>query len=266
MKVTPIPAFDDNYIWAIHNGTSINGVADVVVVDPGDADPVIAAIKQNSWRLRAILLTHHHYDHTGGVGELIRLLDDAGDAYIPVYGPAHESIKEVTHPLSEGDQVDFENMGVHLKVLDTPGHTRGHICYYGNNALFCGDTLFAAGCGRIFEGTAAQMYESLEKIRTLPETTQLYCAHEYTLQNLGFARIAESDNRDIIERLKRVKGLRSQGKPSVPSTLAEELQTNPFLRSQQTVLVQNASLFAQRALIEPAEVFAVVRRWKDSLD
>jgi len=263
MTVSPIAAFDDNYIWAIHNGTSNGDAKDVVLVDPGDADPVMAAMRQNGWKLRAILLTHHHYDHIGGVEELTQLFDD-GD--IPVYGPTYESIKEVTHPLVEGDQIDFDDMGIHLKVLDTPGHTRGHICYYGNNTLFSGDTLFAAGCGRIFEGTAAQMYESLEKIRTLPETTQIYCAHEYTLQNLGFARIVESDNRDIIERLKRVKNLRSQDKPSVPSTLAEELQTNPFLRSQQTVLVQNASLFAQRALIEPAEVFAVVRRWKDSLD
>ena len=260
MTVTPIAAFDDNYIWAIHNGTSNGDVADVVIVDPGDAEPVMAAIEQNGWKLRAILLTHHHYDHTGGVEELTQLAD------IPVYGPAHESIKGLTHPLAEGDQIDFDDMGIHLKVLDTPGHTRGHICYYGNNTLFCGDTLFAAGCGRIFEGTAAQMYESLEKIRTLPETTQIYCAHEYTLQNLGFARIAEPDNRDIIERLKRVKSLRNQDKPSVPSTLAEELLTNPFLRSQQTVLVQNASAFAKRALTEPAEVFAVVRRWKDSLD
>lgn len=260
MTVTPIPAFDDNYIWAIHNGTSTGTEMDVVVVDPGDAEPVMAAIEQNGWKLRAILLTHHHYDHTDGIEALTRLAD------IPVYGPAHESIKGLTHPLTEGDIIDFDDMGIHLKVLDTPGHTRGHICFYGNNMLFSGDTLFAAGCGRIFEGTATQMYESLEKIRVLPETTQIYCAHEYTLQNLEFARVAEPDNRAIIERLERVKELRAQGKPSIPSTLAEELLSNPFLRSQQSVLAQNAAAFAKRVLTGPAEVFAVVRRWKDSLD
>lgn len=260
MKVTPIPAFDDNYIWAIHNGTSIHGGTDVVVVDPGDADPVIAAIEKYGWKLRAILLTHHHYDHTGGIEELTQLAD------IPVYGPAHESIKELTHPLTEGDQLNFDTIGIQLKVLDTPGHTRGHICYFGDNILFCGDTLFAAGCGRIFEGTPAQMYESLEKIRHLPETTKIYCAHEYTLQNLGFARVAEPDNRDIVERLEQVNRARAEGIPSVPSTLAEELKTNPFLRSQQPVLAQNAAAFANRKLTTPAEVFAVVRSWKDSLD
>ncbi len=154
MNVTPIPAFDDNYIWAIHNGTSNGDMMDLLVVDPGDAEPVMAAIEQNGWKLRAILLTHHHYDHTGGIDELSQLAD------VPVYGPAHESIKGLTHPLTEGDQLDFDDMGIHLKVLDTPGHTRGHICYYGNNTLLSGDTLFAAGCGRIFEGTNAQMYAS----------------------------------------------------------------------------------------------------------
>ncbi len=262
MKITPIPAFDDNYIWAIHNGTSISDKMDVVVVDPGDADPVIAAIEQNGWRLRAILLTHHHYDHTGGIEDLRRVTD--GD--IPVYGPAHESIRGLTHPLTEGDRLHFANIGIQFKILDTPGHTRGHICYYGENTLFCGDTLFAAGCGRIFEGTPTQMYASLEKIRTLPETTQIYCAHEYTLQNLGFARVAEPENRDIIKRLGRVKRARAAGIPSLPSTLSEELKTNPFLRSQQPVLAQNAASFAKMALAGPADVFAVVRGWKDSLD
>lgn len=263
MKITPIPAFDDNYIWAIHSDSPVNDVRDVLVIDPGDATPVIAAIEQHGWKLRAILVTHHHYDHTDGIEELIHY---SGDSHIPVYGPAHEPIKGLTHPLTEGDQLDIDELGIHFTVLDTPGHTRGHICYYGNNLLFSGDTLFAAGCGRIFEGTAVQMYASLEKIRTLPETTQIYCAHEYTLQNLDFARIAEPDNRDITERVERVKILREQGKPSIPSTLAEELSTNPFLRSHQSTLAQNASAFAKRELREPAEIFAVVRGWKDSLD
>jgi len=260
MNVVPVCAFDDNYIWIIHNGNPINSGPDIVVVDPGDAEPVIRAIEQNGWRLRAILLTHHHYDHTGGVEDLIRLKD------VPVYGPAHESIRCLTHPLREGDQLDFEDIGIHLEVLDTPGHTRGHICYYDHNALFCGDTLFAAGCGRIFEGTPAQMYESLEKIRALPSETQIYCAHEYTLQNLNFARVVEPDNLDIVERLEKVTRLRGEDRPSVPSSLAEELLTNPFLRSHQPILAQNASAFAKRDLATPAEVFAVVRAWKDHLD
>ncbi|MCW8983366.1 MAG: hydroxyacylglutathione hydrolase, partial [Gammaproteobacteria bacterium] len=191
MNVTPIAAFDDNYIWIIHNGRhNSSDPQDIIVVDPGDAEPVIRAIEANGWQLRAILLTHHHYDHTGGVEELLQLSD------VPVYGPAHEKIKGVTHPLGEGDRIDFDDINIHLQVLDTPGHTRGHICYYGHDLLFCGDTLFAAGCGRIFEGTPSQMYASLEKIRALPKETQIYCAHEYTLQNLGFAHIAEPDNRE----------------------------------------------------------------------
>jgi hydroxyacylglutathione hydrolase len=256
MKVSPIAAFDDNYIWIIRNGTT----PDIIVVDPGDAEPVLAAIQQNGWRLRAILLTHHHYDHTDGVAELTQLAD------VSVYGPVHESIRGVTHPLSEGDPVDFADLGLHFRVIDTPGHTRGHLCYHGHSALFCGDTLFTAGCGRIFEGTTAQMFNSLEKIRALPTETAIYCAHEYTLQNLAFARVAEPDNLDIVERMARTEKLRAQGRPSVPSTLADELLSNPFLRCQQPVLAANAARFAQRVLSGPAEVFAVVRGWKDSLD
>ena len=260
MKIDPVSAFDDNYIWIIHNDVNLNGEQDIIVVDPGDAEPVIKAMKQNDWLLRAILLTHHHQDHTGGVEALSQLGD------IPVYGPAHESIRGMTHPLSEGDQLDFDDINIHLKVIDIPGHTRGHIGYYGHNALFCGDTLFAAGCGRIFEGTPEQMFNSLEKIRALPAETIIYCAHEYTLQNLAFAQVAEPDNRDIIERVERTQKLRAEGKPSVPSTLAEELSTNPFLRSQQPILAQNAAIFASRTLAGAVEVFSVVRGWKDSLD
>jgi hydroxyacylglutathione hydrolase len=256
MEVRPVHAFDDNYIWLI--GCKDN--PHVAIVDPGDEEPVIDYIEREGFKPEAILITHHHGDHTGGVRELVERYD------IPVYGPANERIPAITNPLSEGDTVTLTDCDLRFEVLDTPGHTSGHICYVGHNALFCGDTLFAGGCGRIFEGTAEQMYQSLEKIRALPDETVVYCAHEYTIANLTFALVAEPDNPDTQQRMEQVRALRADGKDTVPSSMAEEKKTNPFLRSHVPSLARAAEGFAGHSLERPAEVFATVRYWKDTLD
>jgi hydroxyacylglutathione hydrolase len=255
LQVRRVDAFEDNYIWLAGTKDSPR----VAVVDPGDADPVFAALEANSLEPEAILITHHHPDHTGGIPELV-------DRYrIPVYGPAHERIGGITHPMEEGREIVLST-GLTFRVLDTPGHTRGHICYVGEGALFCGDTLFAAGCGRLFEGTAEQMHASLEKLAALPDDTLVYCAHEYTLANLAFARVAEPDNRDILERQNEARQIRERGDATVPSTMRLEKRTNPFLRSTNPELRAAAERFAGRSLEKPSEVFATVRHWKDTLD
>lgn len=254
LKIHCIPAFDDNYIWLIGSDGSLN----VAAVDPGDAEPVLTYLQQHNLTLDTILLTHHHYDHTGGVEEL------AARFPVTVYGPANERIPAITITVKEGDSININ--GLSLQVLDTPGHTRGHVCYVGHGALFCGDTLFGAGCGRLFEGTPEQMYNSLQKISALPDETLVYCAHEYTLDDLKFALVAEPNNPDITQRETEAKRLRQQGLPTVPSTLALEKRTNPFLRSHVPALVSAAETFAGHPLESGAEVFATVRHWKDTLD
>jgi hydroxyacylglutathione hydrolase len=229
-------------------------------VDPGDADPVFAYLEKEQLQPIAILITHHHGDHTGGVQELVERYD------IPVYGPAHERIRALTNPVSEGDSVTLEPCNLTFKVLDTPGHTRGHVCYVGHDALFCGDTLFTAGCGRLFEGSPEQMYDSLEKLRVLPDTTLVYCAHEYTQANLAFAIVAEPQNQAIQARLEEVRQLRKTHQDTVPALLGVEKETNPFLRSHVPSLIKAAEVFAGHSLPSPAEVFATVRYWKDTLD
>lgn len=256
LKVQQLNAFDDNYIWLI----GCEGHNSVAIVDPGDEEPVIEALEAQQLTPVAILITHHHGDHTGGVTELVERYQ------IPVYGPANERIPALTHPLSEGDTVELPDCDLSLAVFDTPGHTRGHICYYGHDALFCGDTLFTAGCGRLFEGTAEQMYRSLEKLRALPDETHVYCAHEYTQANLGFAREAEPENEDIKVRSDEVDGLRANGQATVPALLGLEKATNPFLRSHIPTLIAAAEHFAGKKLTTPAEVLGAVRHWKDTLD
>jgi hydroxyacylglutathione hydrolase len=224
MIIEPIAAFTDNYFWVLHQGKH------AWVVDPGDAQPVLQWLAAHQSTLAGILLTHHHADHTGGVVEL------TAGKLIPVIGPVQESIAGVTQPVQEPDMVTLPELGLRLQVLNVPGHTAGHIAYHGQVAgqpvLFCGDTLFAAGCGRLFEGTAAQMWQSLHQLTALPATTQCYCAHEYTLSNLAFAQAAEPENAAVTARIAQCHTLRSQGQPTVPFTLAEELRTNPFLRAR----------------------------------
>jgi hydroxyacylglutathione hydrolase len=253
LHVDCISAFQDNYIWLIHTGGNR-----VAAVDPGDAGPVLAALRAGALELHAILITHRHRDHTGGIPALT-----TGQS-LPVYGPAGEAIPGVTHPLRGGDQVTLGE--VTLQVLETPGHTLGHICYLAPGALFSGDTLFTAGCGRLFEGTPDQMHASLEKLRALPDETLVYCAHEYTLDGLRFARLAEPANDAVRARQAQSEALRAAGTPTVPARLRVEKQTNPFLRTREPALAAAAAAFAGRPLATPAEVFAAVRQWKDSAD
>ncbi|MET0066134.1 MAG: hydroxyacylglutathione hydrolase [Candidatus Thiodiazotropha sp.] len=254
LEIQPLRAFDDNYIWVLSNP----GSSQVVVVDPGDETPVLDWLKQTSSQLSAVLLTHHHYDHVGGVPELVQAFPG-----IPVFGPSKEKIRGLTHPLRETDRPEISGLDADLRVLDVPGHTAGHIAYFGEGSLFCGDTLFAAGCGRVFDGTFEQLSRSLLRIADLPTDTQVYCAHEYTLDNLGFARWVEPDNPDIAARLDNERALREEGRPTVPSRLATELQTNPFLRTRNPAVVASAELKAGRKLATPADVFTTLREWKD---
>jgi hydroxyacylglutathione hydrolase len=253
LRVLAIPAFKDNYLWLIHNGDS------AVAVDPGDAAPILAALKQHRLTLTAILLTHHHADHVGGVPGLLQ------HTKVPVYGPRNDAIAAVTAPLSEGDRVDLAELPLQLSVLDVPGHTLGHIAYVAQPQgwLFCGDTLFAAGCGRLFEGTAQQMMQSLEKLNALPSGTLVYCAHEYTMANLRFAQAVEPDNAALRQRVADEQAKRDHGQPTVPSTIGLEQRTNPFLRYKKPAIVKTLT---EHGLIEsaaPSAAFAALREWKN---
>ena len=253
-EISPIPAFDDNYIWLLANPQS--GWA--TVVDPGDEDPVLERLGRERLRLEAILVTHKHGDHVGGVGALVGAFPDAR-----VYGPGGERIRHITHPVKQDEQLELSGTGGRFRVLDVPGHTEGHVAYYGQGALFCGDTLFSAGCGRVFSGTHEQLHHSLRQIAALPPQTQIYCAHEYTLENLGFARWVEPENPELLARISEVEALRAGNRPTLPVRLERELQTNPFLRTDQGSVIAAAERYAGRPLARGSEVFTVIRGWKD---
>ncbi len=254
LDVSPIPAFTDNYLWLIRG---IDEPRQVVVVDPGDAGPVMEYLDEHKLKLVAILVTHHHGDHVGGVRHLL-------DSHpVPVYGPESESIPRIDHQLKDGDHVGISGAGLSFEVMEVPGHTAGHIAYYGHGAVFCGDTLFCAGCGRLFEGTPAQMSSSLARLAALPPQTQVYCTHEYTLDNLRFAAQVEPENRALIEFQVAAKALRNKGLPTVPSTIDRELSLNPFLRCNEDSVRLAAGTHAGREIADPVEVFAEIRRWKD---
>lgn len=255
LDVYPVPVFKDNYIWVIHNQTN------AVVVDPGIAFPVMESLQFKQLQLSAILITHHHNDHTGGIAELLKLFD------VPVYGPANESIATVTYPVREGDQINLQELSLNLTVIDTPGHTQGHVAYYGSDPkkmVFCGDTLFSCGCGRIFEGTAQQLYQSVQKLSQLPDDTFIYCAHEYTLSNIHFARIVDPENWVLSELEITARELRNQNIPTIPTTLALEKTVNPFLRCNQQSIINSAQNYAERSLVTPVSVFTVLRDWKNN--
>jgi hydroxyacylglutathione hydrolase len=246
-----IPAFTDNYLWLLSRG------GDAVIVDPGDAAPVLQTLRERGLKLTAILITHWHPDHIGGIDKLLE------NCRVPVYGPRAEfsKIPQLTHQLDDGDQVTV--LGQTFNVLAVPGHTLGHIAYFADQQLFCGDTLFSAGCGRLFEGTPEQMHASLSRLASLPSQTQVYCTHEYTLSNLAFAVAVEPGNQDLIARLKDVRQLRDRNQPSLPSSLKIELATNPFLRTDMPDVIQAAQNHSNQISSSPEQVFAVLRRWKD---
>ncbi len=253
-EVIPLPAFDDNYIWLLRR----EAVATCAVVDPGDEDPVIAYCRTHGLQLSAILITHKHSDHTGGVQELKRCWPQA-----VVYGPAHESVTGVEKKLTEGDGIVLQDLQFALQVLDVPGHTEGHVAYHGENLLFCGDTLFAGGCGRVFGGSFEQLSDSLRRIAALPPSTQVHCAHEYTLANLGFAKWVEPENPVLLKRIQQDRDKRARGLPTVPSSLALELATNPFLRTDEPAVIKAAEKWAGKPLCGHRQVFKALRQWKD---
>jgi len=251
---TAIPAFRDNYIWAIRQEDRC------VVVDPGDAEPVELFLKENGLRLTSILVTHHHPDHVGGIPALLRQRD------IPVYGPARETIPGMTHPLSEGDTIQPAGVDMSLTVMEVPGHTLGHIAFHDANHcwLFCGDTLFAGGCGRLFEGTPAQMFDSLQRLASLPAKTQVFCTHEYTLANLTFAAAVTPDDDAVAQRLNAVRQARETGQITLPSTLEEETRSNPFLRAHEPALKHACEAREAGTAGSDMQCFAALRRWKDN--
>lgn len=249
----PIPAFDDNYIWLLTEGA---GTA--TAVDPGDAEPLLEVLRARGLTLTSLLVTHHHQDHTGGIEELC-----AAYPGLRVYGPADRRIRTLTDQVREGDQVQPAGLATHFQVLELPGHTSTHVGYLGAGLLLCGDTLFAAGCGRVFDGTHAQLAHSLARIAAMPDETLCCGAHEYTLANLGFALWVEPDSEALAARLVSERGRRAAGEPTLPSPLALELATNPFLRTSVPGVIAAAETFAGRPLDSPTAVFTALRLWKD---
>lgn len=255
LTIQAIPAFDDNYIWRLTEPPSDCAV----IVDPGDAEPVLENLGAAGLTLSAVLITHHHGDHTGGLRGL-------ADAYpgLKIYGPADPRIRGSVESVSEGDDLQPAGLASRFRVLALPGHTATHIGYLGQGALFCGDTLFAAGCGRVFDGTCEQLSASLRRIAALDPETRCYCAHEYTESNLGFARWVEPDNAALLARMRAAAETRRRGLPTVPSRLSLELATNPFLRTAEPAVVAAAESFAGHPLQGHAQVFEALRRWKDT--
>ena len=253
MNLVALPAFTDNYIWMLHDGHA------AVVVDPGDAVPVEHALDRHGLELQGILVTHHHGDHVGGVQALLPRLQGR------VFGPARESLGVPFEPVRDGDRVKL--LGVEFEVLDVPGHTAGHVAYLQRGAarrplLFCGDTLFSAGCGRLFEGTPAQMAASLSRLAELAPDTRVCCTHEYTLSNLRFAAAVEPDNADVLAHLESCRRLRGDGRPTLPSTVGLERAINPFLRCREPAVTEAAAARGAHA-VDPVSVFATLREWKN---
>ncbi len=260
LNIQPIAAFSDNYIWLLSDSAS----KEAFVVDPGDAAPVIAALEREGLDLSGVLITHHHFDHVGGLAALRER------GALTVYGPHNETIEGIDVCLAAGESIEV--LGLSLEVLEVPGHTLDHIAFFhagsdateGQPLVFCGDTLFAGGCGRVFEGNPPMMLSSLQRLAALPAATRVYCAHEYTLGNLQFAQAVEPANEPLATRVANDSATRERDEPTVPSTLALELATNPFLRCAEPALIDSLRELGKLEGETPAEVFATVRGWKDN--
>lgn len=254
LKIFPLLAFKDNYIWVLHNSENQT----IGVVDPGTEVPVLDLLEKQKLRLSCILVTHHHWDHTGGVENLLKLFN------VPVYSSNYGESLSSRYAVQENSKITLPDLNVSFTVLEIPGHTNDHIAYYNEKVLFSGDTLFTGGCGKLFEGTAETMYHSLTKLNKLPGDTLVYCGHEYTLNNLLFAEDVEPNNEKIHARLDDVKKMRNANCPTVPSTLLIEKETNPFLRCHLASVKDAAIRYAKKELNSPSEVFAEIRKWKDA--
>lgn len=252
IEIVPVRAFKDNYIWTLVAG------GNAAVVDPGDAAPVLAFLDRRGVRLTAILNTHHHADHVGGNAALLERFA------VPVYGPCDERIPTVSRRVGDGERITVDGIGLALEVLAVPAHTRSHIAFHGDDLLFCGDTLFAGGCGRIFEGTPREMHAALTRLGALPERTRVFCGHEYTLANLRFARAVEPDNPVLAEWEREAAALRAEDAPTLPSTIGRERAANPFLRCDAPGVVASAGRRAGRPLADAVAVLAEIRDWKNN--
>jgi len=255
LEIFPIRAFSDNYIWTLVKGEK------AIVVDPGDPKPVLETFNKLNLDLKSIIITHHHFDHSGGIQELKDHFE------CDVYGPSGGHIQGINFPLNDNEE--FELLGKKFIALSTPGHTLDQLAYYSDEAfsepvLFCGDTLFSAGCGRIFEGTPLQMHESLSRFSVLPVNTKVYCGHEYTQSNLTFAIAVEPDNQFIKDKIEEVDKLRKLDKETLPSDLASELKINPFMRCEEKTVIDAAVNYSGSELKEPHEVLGAIRDWKDN--
>ncbi|MFA6972384.1 MAG: hydroxyacylglutathione hydrolase [Gallionella sp.] len=254
-KITAIPALQDNYIWAIHNDSQ------AVVVDPGDAAPVLTFLAENNITLAAILCTHRHHDHIDGIAKLRAVYN------VPVYGRRHDNNPHISHDLQDGAQVKLDAFGLVFDILEVPGHLDDHLAFFAAKAtppiLFCGDVLFGAGCGRNFEGTVAQLHHSLQRLSQLSDATLVYCAHEYTASNLRFALVCDPDNPAVQQRIAGTQQLRAANLPTVPSTMALEKATNPFLRCTAPEIIHSLQRRGLRDTSELA-VFTALREWRDN--
>jgi hydroxyacylglutathione hydrolase len=251
-EVIPIPAFRDNYIWLLHR----HGHA--ALVDPGDAAPALAVLYAKRLRLDAILITHHHDDHVGGVAGLLEKYPAT------VYAPRKGQYDFHHTPVGEGDVVTLTNLNLELRVMETPGHTLDHVVYFGAGTLFCGDTLFSCGCGRMFEGSCEQFHHALQRLAALPGATNVYCAHEYTRHNIDFACRLDADNPDLVRRKDEVERLLGLGLPSLPSTIATELATNPFLRCDTPAIRAATMNQAEIVATDPVSVFCTIRKLRNT--